>query len=318
MPIPGVRCIQAWGKRLLLVVLLAILAACASNPNQSNNLRAACPDPSSSLLWRVAGNNSDVYLFGTLHLGRPYFYPLPPRIERAFRRADFLVFEADPNALQAPQFAADLLLQASLPPGERLQDQLSPATYTHLLATLTAQGLPAQQYLQFRTWYLSLLLANQQMFAYGYEPQYGVETYLHANKSDGTRVLALESVDEQLQSMTALEGEDYLVYTLNSMNEGKSTLDQLSAAWLCADKAVLRQMLVASLDENFVNTQNKTVKNNLLVDRNKQMADTIRTFIESGSGNYFVAIGTAHFLGEDNVLELLNEAGYEVKAITLK
>ena len=41
------------------------------------------------------------------------------------------------------------------------------------------------------------------------------------------------------------------------------------------------------------------------------MDDKINQFIE-GSGTGFVAVGTSHLLGEDSLIEMLREQGYEV------
>ena len=46
----------------------------------------------------------------------------------------------------------------------------------------------------------------------------------------------------------------------------------------------------------------------LMDDRNVGMANKIKQYLDS-SGTYFVLIGAAHYVGENNIIELLHQAG---------
>jgi len=52
--------------------------------------------------------------------------------------------------------------------------------------------------------------------------------------------------------------------------------------------------------------------NNFLRDRNRAWASTLTRFMED-SGTGFVAVGTAHLLGEQSLLSELRERGYSVQ-----
>lgn len=54
------------------------------------------------------------------------------------------------------------------------------------------------------------------------------------------------------------------------------------------------------------------VFNSLLRDRNRAWATTLSRFMED-SGTGFVAVGTAHLLGEESLLSELRERGYSVQ-----
>ena len=54
------------------------------------------------------------------------------------------------------------------------------------------------------------------------------------------------------------------------------------------------------------------VFNSLLRDRNRAWANKIARFMED-SGTGFVAVGTAHLLGEQSLLSELREQGYAVQ-----
>ena len=55
-----------------------------------------CRDPTSTLLWKVQGKGNTVYIFGSIHVGKPSFYPLSPEIEMAFSSSDHFVVEVNP------------------------------------------------------------------------------------------------------------------------------------------------------------------------------------------------------------------------------
>jgi uncharacterized protein YbaP (TraB family) len=52
----------------------------------------------------------------------------------------------------------------------------------------------------------------------------------------------------------------------------------------------------------------------LMSDRNIAMAEKIETILK-GSDAHFIAVGAAHLLGQDNVLQILSEKGYRVRPL---
>lgn len=298
----------------LALVLLSFSVLCFGQSGNNQN----CADPSSSLLWKIDGKQSTVYLFGTLHLGKASFYPLAKEVEQAFRQADHLVFEVDPSAAMNPEILMKMQQQGMLPPDQQLSDHLSPEVVEKLRVTLTAMGLPAATLMRFKPWFLTLMLTSQQMISMGYQPVYGAESYLHGEKAEKTQVLELESIDEQLQFLSSLDGEAYLAFTLNNMEAGKKMMDQMAKAWACAEKTLLTELLVESFDmEGFDQEELDNLKSVFLTDRNRTMADKIENYIQLGKGQYFVAVGSAHYLGEDSVISFLRSRNYDVEAVKI-
>ena len=278
-----------------------------------------CEDPSSSLMWKIKGANSEVYLFGSLHLGLPDFYPLAKEIDSQFRSADYLVFEVDPNNMMNPTVMQSILQQGMLAPTEQLSDRLSPEVISNLQETLQSMGLPAQQFMRFRPWFITINLSTMQMLNLGYQPNYGVEMYLLSQKSPDTQILELESMEEQLTFLTALDSEAYLEYTLNTMEQGKEMMDNMAKAWACADKPVLTELLVDSFDmEGIDNAELEALKATFLYDRNIKMANKIEEYIKQGTGKYFVIVGAAHYLGNKSVVDVLQQKGHKVESVKLQ
>jgi uncharacterized protein YbaP (TraB family) len=295
---------------LFTALLLAISLASAAQPQ--------CSDPSSTLLWEVEGDNSTVYLFGSLHLGEPGFYPLPEKIERTFRSADHVVFEVDPREMTSPRAQQRMLQMGSLAPGQSLREVLSPAVVAELETRLRFMGVPPENFMNFRPWFVTLMLTSLQYTSLGYFPDYGVEQYIAREVSDTAGTLALETLDEQLGFLQHLDGEAFLAYTLANFEEGRQMASSLVEAWRCADKPVLNALLTKGFEaDGAPGIDMEALKDKLITERNVEMAEKIRGYLQEGSGDYFVVVGSAHYLGEGSIVELLRKQGHEVTAVRL-
>ncbi|MEX1032900.1 MAG: TraB/GumN family protein [Cellvibrionaceae bacterium] len=292
--------------------------ALGQEANSQNPALLECADPSSSLLWEVKGKNSTVYLFGSLHLGNASFYPLHEKIESALRGADHVVFEVDPRSMTTPQAMAKIQQLGSLAPGEKLSDFVSEPVINKFKTTVQELGLPPDNFMNFRPWFLTLILTSLQMTSMGYIPEYGVENYVLRETQQTANILELESLDEQLGFLEHLDGEAFLAYTLSGFEAGKQKIQLLVDAWRCADKPQLVSLFRDEFDVSGAMSDNLVqLEKALLTDRNKLMADKIQAYLHNGEGSYFVVVGAAHYIGEGSVVELLRAKDHEVEAIRL-
>lgn len=278
----------------------------------------SCARPGETLLWRVEGIERDVHLFGSIHLGKADFYPLQPSVEQAFRAADYLVFEADIEAATADmQFMMDFQRRGMLPEGQRLQDVVSAETVALLEQVMADLGVPAAMFQGMQPWFLNVVLASMQMSMYGYMPQHGVELYLLSQKAADTRLLELESVEAQLGFLESLNSETYLRYTLESFDAGSATeVEALIRAWRCADKETLEHLVFADFSGDQMDAREaERLRNILFHERNRDMADRIRDYIDSGDGDYFVVVGAGHLLGPGSIIDLLQGMGYRLSPV---
>lgn len=269
----------------------------------------SCPDPSSTLLWRVAGKHSRVYLFGSIHVGKADFYPLPPVIENAFRQARYVVFEVDPRDLNDPAVIAGIRAKGLLPDGKTLDDVISPPVLQNLKKTLSGLGLPVDSFMHYQPWFLTMLLSNLQTASLGYLPDQGIENYLMREKPPQTQVLELESVQKQIGFLQQLDGETFLSYTLMDYNNDKEAIQQMVDAWRCADQKRLHSLLFNELKQAAAEDPSmKQLMNLLFFKRDKTMAATIRGYLENGRGNYFVVVGAGHLLGPGSIIDILDDS----------
>src|SRR5687768_10497403 len=119
-------------RRCFICVML--ISGIFANAASAQVAAPVCADPAASMLWEVKGAGLDsrgvsIQLFGSLHVGKPEFYPLHQLIEDAFRGADHLVFEVDPTSATDPQAAMMMQMRGMLPAGQTLQSVVSPEAY---------------------------------------------------------------------------------------------------------------------------------------------------------------------------------------------
>ncbi|MGH1469808.1 MAG: TraB/GumN family protein [Cellvibrionaceae bacterium] len=289
-----------------------------SEQNSEPNLELTCPDPSSSLLWTIKGTKSTVHLFGSIHIGAKGFYPLDKKIEKIFRKSDYLVFEVNPQTIADPKNAIEIQTRSLLPNNETIDKHVSANTVSKVKKALTNFGLPADSFMVYKPWFITMLLTNMQVMSMGYMPQYGVEQYLLREKAEATDVLELETFISQLELMESLDGEAFLSYTLANLEKSKTTIRELIHAWQCGDKKSLEGIFSSEFDiDGSLGKQFDTLEKKLLFDRNIIMTNGIEKFLREGTGIYFVVVGAAHYVGKNSVVQMLEKKGFNVNNIKL-
>jgi uncharacterized protein YbaP (TraB family) len=311
-------------RRAQLGACLA-LYFCAAAPAWAQPARNSelCPDPGSTMLWEVQGEDLrargiTLHLFGTIHVGKLNFYPLAAPVEERFRAAEHMVFEVDPNILSSPDTMRTLQARALLPDNQTLDQVLNPATLQDLSAVLEGQGVPLQTVMRLKPWMIAMLLSDLQVRALGFNALWGLESYLLNQMTPGGNVLELESLQQQLDLLERLSSEAFLDYSLRDFEASAAQIETLVQAWACGDHATLEALLFEEPKEDLSETELAEltrINEQMFVVRNRIMADGVVKLIESGQDDYFVAVGAGHLLGPDSVVELLRQEGYTVQEV---
>src|SRR5471032_2086202 len=111
-------------------------------------------------LWRVTGQHSTVYLFGSVHILSPALAWRDDRIDAAIRAADTYYFEAplDANAMK-------LLIasKCSLPAGQSLYAMLPPESQKDPVDDLATIGVPETNIDMRRPWLATIAMMGLKM-----------------------------------------------------------------------------------------------------------------------------------------------------------
>ena len=197
--------------------------------------------------------------------------------------------------------------KAALPAGQTLKTALSPETYK--LAEQRAQevGLPIQAMDKFEPWFFSLSLLALKLNQLGFQVQYGVDRHYYQRAvKDGKETLALETVVEQIEVFDALQPsnqDDFVRQTLLELDTLGNSITEIVQAWKVGDIAVLEKLLFESFE------QYPDMRTKLFDERNQNWLKTLVPLLEKEE-DYLVVVGAGHLVGENNVLQLLEEKGY--------
>ncbi len=297
-------------RRPIIVVFFGwLLLACQALAADLETKRGA--------LFKVTGTASTLYLFGTMHAGRPDFYPLEPRIGAAMKAAPTLVLEIDagrdPAALAAV-FQKHGMFEAGSPG----YAGLAPERRARIEAALRAQGVDPAAVAPLKPWMLLMTLAVIDITKLGYSPALGVDAHLAGiARSRNIRIGELETIDYQAALLGSLPMEQQwrlLEESLEHMASGRQQAEarELFGAYESADGAALDR-IVARMEADD-SLSGKFLRKIVWEERNGPMADKVASLL-AREDKAVVAVGLLHLLGKQGIPELLRKRGIKVERI---
>ncbi len=261
-------------------------------------------------VWRLEANGATVYLFGTIHLlkaGTPW---LDPELERLFDASDTLVVEAAVDTVDPTKLQETIRALGYYPPDDGLANHLDASTHARIMAEAEKLGLPTEVLERMRPWLVGLTLTSTLASRKGFLPQFGAEAELLARARRTEKVvLPLETVEEQFEVFAHLSDAAQtalIVRGLDEIAEIEDLFERMKTAWLAGDLATLDRLLKEGLEDN------PELAEAMLYARNRRWVPKIEALLET-PGTYFVAVGTAHLVGADSVIDLLRKDGYRVE-----
>lgn len=272
--------------------------------------------PQRGALYRLRHQNNTAYLFGTIHVGMPDFYPLEEQVTRALADASKLVLEVDirdPGALQQALHKHGMYAQ-----NDSVERHLSASTLARLKQTLQRYKVPFEHVRRMKPWMLTNMLMSLDLARSGYHHSLSVEHFLLSSVHGKPKTVhGLESAEYQMSlfdSMNDTMQEQYLLEQLVELDDGNTIrrAQGLIDAWARADNAAVEKMMRDSLLEKSISSE--FTQRVLLDRRNPRMADKIEVLLRNDAST-FVGIGLLHLIGEGSVPALLRQRGYAVERL---
>lgn len=288
-------------RKIVLMMLGSILTVLMTSPSAQ----------AQGLLWEVKSPTNTMYLFGSIHLAKADFYPLPEKVEAAYKQADTIVVEANVTDELAKKDALPLM-QFTSP--DSLQKHLSKTTWKLLK---TAAGENVEQFELFKPAVVAVGLSMASMAQQGYEPKYGIDLhFIERASADKKKLLELESLAFQagiLGGLNDAEGDALLRQTLTDFSNGAALkeVQKMIVAWKAGDAAALEKTFA---DASKKDAGTKKLMKRLLDERNIGMAKKITDILDS-EGKAFVVVGAGHLVGANSIIALLNKQGLQVRQI---
>ena len=151
--------------RATAALLVALIAFVAMGAAQAQGERRG-------FLFEIRKGSQASLLFGTIHVGRPDFYPLPASRLSHLSRIDALVLEADITDMARAATATQKY--AMYGPGEDGLDKRLPAdTLKRAETVLAGHGIDPRPMMRLKPWMLGSVLALFEAAQAGYVPGTG-------------------------------------------------------------------------------------------------------------------------------------------------
>ena len=300
----------------LLALTAAPLALFAAAPALADNhasteTAAAVPATGGNgpALWKVADEDTTIYLFGTVHVLPQGIEWYDATIANALEGSDMIVTEIKMDPASETKLQQLSMSMGMLPSGTTLRSLLTPEQTTAYEAALAKIGAPPAAFDQLKPWLAGLTLSLIPLMQQGYDPNSGVEKVLLAKA--GTKCQgALETAEFQLGIFDGMPTEGQVAFLMEAatgMDEVKPTLDRMVAEWAKGDADALAAIMNEGMSD-------PAVAEALLYSRNANWAEWIDTRLDK-PGSVFIAVGAGHLAGAKSVQDYLAQKGITVTRV---
>ncbi|MBE6643499.1 MAG: TraB/GumN family protein [Ruminococcaceae bacterium] len=310
-------------KRILAFIL--ILAMCFTLFACGTKKDDQAENKITPALYKVTDNEGHViWLFGSIHVGRENFYPLPSYVMDAFNSSDAAAFEFDLVAAENDYSAQiDMAMALMYKDGSTIKDHVSEEVYQAAVEILKENNM----YSSLLDMYMPIMWSSSiDMFLTeksGLDSNLGIDRHLlNLSKENGKEILEVESMEYQTDMMANFSGGlqelllEVSVGAYKNYDESVSELYALVEAWGSGDEGKITAILYE--EEEFESEEEKALyeeySNALIVERNNNMTVYAENALKSGK-EVFICVGAAHIVGDGAIAENLRELGYTVELI---
>ncbi len=264
-------------------------------------------------IWKLKRDESTVYLAGSVHLLREQDHPLPKAYDRVYKDSDRVYFEVDMAEMDSMATKMKVMTMSMIPDGGMIKDLISEETYAELQAYLDEageeMGAMAAMFERLTPGMLAMTITSLEAMKIGAIPDLGVEKVFDAKaRKDGKPVKGLETTEFQIGLFNRLskeEQDNLLKMTLQQVEETPKMLGDMINTWKSGDAEGLDQLLNKYFDDE----ENATLTKILLHDRNASWIQPIEDELKT-PGNAMFIVGAGHLVGDQSVIEMLEEKGY--------
>ena len=267
-----------------------------------------------AFIWEIKSKTTVAYLYGTIHVGKRTFYPLPATVEAAFKQSQLLVVEAD---ISNSDGLGDIETIINYKAPDSLDKHIPAPLFERLKIQLARLNVPLEAVKPMKPFLIGGFLAVAEFSRLGYDMNFGVDGYLiNKAKEDKKPILELESQAGQLRmlnEMSPVLQEAFLENAISALESGKGP-DQVTGmvnAWQSGDVNLMAEVAKGVNKGMRMTDQLDEV---LVHGRHAAMLKKIESYLE-GKVPHFVAIGSLHLVGPRGLVEILKARGYEVKQL---
>ncbi len=294
-----------------------------TKPDTTKPVEAVYPE--GPILYKVSdGEGNVIWLFGSIHIGREDYYPLPDYVLDAFDSSDALAVEANVVAFESDISGQMNALQKLVyTDGTTIKDHVSEETYSAAVDILKENGIYSSMFDYYMPSMWFSLIESCAVLNLDIDTQLGVDIHLINRAMDADKeILEIESAEFQYGMLSEFSPE-LQVYLLESTIETYSQTKLLEQsykammdAWASGDEKVLIRLIGAEgeIEDEKEAELYEEYNEAMIEERNESMTDYAVDALESGE-EVFICVGAAHVIGDDAIADNLRELGYTVERV---
>lgn len=301
-------------RKIKLIALMFLFSSVLYAQSEQNK-KAKIEKYEDSMFWEITGtdkngNESKIYVLGTIHYGDDRLYPIPNYILLAFNSADTVCWELSfddfANVLPETQKRMMQEREENLKENRIIYNYLSENEIKFLEKKIGKSNLV--NYMSYNPWVLTSALDSKctENTNLKSDKSYDMFFFKYCNILN-TEIRALDTLQIQMD-VIAYGDYDYQIDKLKqSIKEYKkikhpeNELQKLYELYLTHD-----EKKVADYYTKVLENESEEYLNALIYKRNKSWVEQFKQMLDEG-GITFVFAGTAHFIGEGSVFDLLRK-----------
>ena len=271
-------------------------------------LGVALPAWAEPPVWVVRDKDSEIVLFGSVHVLPRGLTWEPPRLAEALKAADDLWFELPIDPMSQVETSQLATANGALAPDESLYRLLGPDDAARLDKLAAAYDVSPVLLDRLKPWLAEIALSAGAYRKAGADASSGVEQTISGQAPQAKRQ-AFETPAEQIGILSGGPIDEQLASLRQTMSEMEERPDEfaiLVKAWVDGDVDGLRREAIDPL----VKTSPDLFRR-LVSDRNSRWTQVLQARLK-GHGRTVVVVGIGHLLGPGGLPARLRALGYSV------
>ena len=260
-------------------------------------------------VWVVKDKDSELVLFGSVHILPPGLDWEPPALARALASADDVWFELPVDPATEAETSRLATALGVLAPDQSLFKLLPPTDSQRMMRVAAMYDVSPAVLDRLQPWLAEIALAGGAYRRAGADAASGVEKTLAATARPAAERRAFETPAEQIGILSRAPRAEQIASLRQTMEEMETKPEQygvLVKAWLDGDMAGLDREAIAEMRKAA-----PTLFKTLVTERNARWTKVLDERLK-GRGHTVVVVGVGHLIGPDSVPARLRALGYSV------
>lgn len=293
---------------ILFFMILVTLVGC--NPESSEDKRPIAE----GFIWEATSSKGEVVtLVGTMHPAPNTHILLNDKLKEILNSSDILTVEVD-ITLDSNMDKSNKSMY--LDTGDTVENYLSQDEITKLSEILKSYNVNIDKVKNYNSHVIAQLISNLVLGKINYNAGSTDTLLIIEAKKNKIEVDEIESMDFQINLLKDLFDWETLKLMINEYDD-EYVNEELEVATNLFNNYVNSDIESAEKIEVLAREKDGEAYNIVSTERNKGMADKIDELIKDGKKRV-VAVGYRHYIGEDSILDFLEEKGYTIRKLEVQ